>query len=130
MRLHKSERGFTIMELMVAIGIVAVLVAIAIPAYLKQREKGDLLDIQSALTNARTSLVDAQLRNRGVLPAPGPGNTLPADINVPERITIKYKATGTKLCLEATKDNKENLKRYLDTVSASPSAVDCGALVN
>lgn len=130
MRLHKSERGFTIMEIMVAIAIIAILVAIAVPSYLKQREKGDLLDIQSALTNARTSLVDAQLRNRGFLPAPGPGNTLPADINVPERITIKYKATGTKLCLEATKDNKENLKRYLDTVSASPSAVDCGALVN
>ena len=38
--IRKKSRGFTLMELMVAIAIVGVLSAIAIPNYLKYRQKG------------------------------------------------------------------------------------------
>lgn len=38
--IRKKSHGFTLMELMVAIGIVGVLTAIAVPNYIKYRQKG------------------------------------------------------------------------------------------
>ena len=48
---RRSEDGFTLIELMVTILIIAVLAAIAIPVFMKQREKGWRAQTQTALKN-------------------------------------------------------------------------------
>jgi type IV pilus assembly protein PilA len=52
---ERDEAGFTLIELLVVILIIAILAAIAIPVFLKQREKGYVSQSQSALKNAATA---------------------------------------------------------------------------
>ena len=68
-RFHKKlkdrEEGFTLIELLVVILIIAILAAIAIPVFLKQREKGWVAQSESALKNAATALESYATANNG-----------------------------------------------------------------
>ncbi len=52
---EEREEGFTLIELLVVILIIAILAAIAIPVFLRQREKGWRSQAESAVKNAATA---------------------------------------------------------------------------
>jgi type IV pilus assembly protein PilA len=62
---ESREGGFTLIELLVVIIIIAILAAIAIPVFLRQREKGWRAQMQSALKNAATAEESYATQNNG-----------------------------------------------------------------
>ena len=63
-RLNHDEDGFTLIELMVVVLIIAILIAIAIPTFLGARKKAQdraaQSDVRNALTAEKTHYTDAQ----------------------------------------------------------------------
>ena len=65
---RKNDEGFTLIELLVVILIIAILAAIAIPVFLRQREKGWISQSESALKNAATAMQSFATTNNGAYP--------------------------------------------------------------
>ena len=63
-RMERDERGFTLIELMVVVLIIAILIAVAIPTFLGMRTRAQnraaQSDLRNALVAAKASFTDAE----------------------------------------------------------------------
>lgn len=110
---RERESGFTLIELLVVILIIAILAAVAIPIFLRQREKAYISQIQSSLKNASTAVESRAVTDLGTFDALDGlnGTALAAEgFRMPEWAAapdgyVRIQADETRYCIEAQHAN-------------------------
>jgi type IV pilus assembly protein PilA len=93
---RNGDQGFTLVELLVVIVIIGILVAIAIPVFLSQREKGWASAAQSDLRNS-APIAETFFADNGTYTA-----LTNADMNHSDDVTLTVVAgTDTGYCIES-----------------------------
>ena len=125
---ESREGGFTLIELLVVIIIIAILAAIAIPVFLRQREKGWRAQMQSALKNAATAEESwGTSHNGGYTNLRADLDTEGFKANGDVDLTFGTTAMGdTSFCLEATHARLDPAEVWsYDSNVGEPKEQDC-----
>lgn len=105
MSAHKQQAGFTLMELMIAVGIIGILSAIAYPSYKEYVMKGRRADAKSGLLRVQLAQEKYRANNvsYGTLAQIGLGTSSPDNhytIAVANPSATNYTATATPTGLQ------------------------------
>ena len=122
---EEREGGFTLIELLVVIIIIAILAAIAIPVFLKQREKGWKAQAESAVKNAATAMETYGTENNGSYAGADLATlTLNGFKNTTGVVVAVDAASATAYCISADHTSlSDNV--YFSSTSGTPTTVDC-----
>jgi len=86
--LDEKEQGFTLVELLVVVIIIGILAAIAIPAFLRQRENAWGAQVQSDIKNAVTAAESWAVEHNGEYTG------LEEDVIINGTVSEKWKSAG------------------------------------
>jgi type IV pilus assembly protein PilA len=124
-----GESGFTLVELLVVLMIIAALVAIALPTFVKQREKGFRAQMEAALKDGSTAIEGWATENDGsylgtTLEELEPGGAHDQGLNYAEAVTLDLTSTATSYCIEAT-HSEFDLVLHISSDEGKPTGGSC-----
>ena len=114
----KQKSGFTIVELLIVIVIIAILAAITIVAFNGVQQRARESSVKSALSQAKRKLETYKVDNSGY---PLTGNLASAQLSDSSDVTYQYTSNGTTYCMTATNANVS----YQATESTTASSGGC-----
>ncbi len=124
-RMYREEKGFTLIELLVVILIIGILAAIALPAFLGQREKGQDSQAKSNARNIVSAMESCFSQGQtyagcdtgqDVVDSGIPVGTTDGTVTIAPNAAVGYTITGNSI---STGD-------FLITKSATGTARTCG----
>jgi type IV pilus assembly protein PilA len=90
MKSYSSEKGFTLIELMIVVAIIGILAAIAIPAYQDYTVRAQVTEGLNLAAAAKTAVAESYASNQA-----WPANNAAAGLDVAANITGKYVVSET-----------------------------------
>ncbi len=118
-RRSSKQTGFTIVELVVAISIIAVLAIISVVGYGAWQSSIRKTQVKNELTAAASAMESARSTNNGY------PSSLPPAYEPSGEVTVTLFSVSTdKFCLDGVSNNDSNIKFYIDSKSQSQGAVE------
>ncbi|SIO05577.1 prepilin-type N-terminal cleavage/methylation domain-containing protein [Salinivibrio sp. ES.052] len=126
----QKQQGFSLIELLVVLGIIGALTAIAIPQYQKYQDKAKVTAAIATLTNMR-SVVEAQIMETGAFPKNDPkikeNLGIPGDVEFTDitgvkgdmKLDVQGMPKGNKVILARSKKGKWTCEQPSTTIEVN-----------
>jgi type IV pilus assembly protein PilE len=127
----KRSTGFTLIELMVAIAIVAILAAIALPSYTRYVQRGDLVEATQALSQYRVQMEQWYQDNNTYANGAACGVAAPTTlVNFTVACALTGGANGQAYTATATANNPGPVAGFKYTIDQSNNQQTTGLPTN